>query len=75
MTMRPIRNDEDLQVAFRRLKAVYHADEQTPEADECDVLVTLVEAYENRHYDFGPADPVDAIKVHMEQQGLTSRDL
>ena len=50
-------------------------DEQTPEADERDVLVTLVEAYENRHCDFGPADPVDAIKVHMEQQGLTPRDL
>jgi len=49
MTMRPIRNDEDLQEAFRRLEVVYQADEQTPEADERDVLVTLVEAYENRH--------------------------
>ena len=38
-------------------------------------LVTLVEAYENKHYDFGPADPVEAIKFRMEQQGLTARDL
>jgi len=37
--------------------------------------VTLVEAYENKHYDFGPADPVEAIKFRMEQQGLTARDL
>jgi HTH-type transcriptional regulator/antitoxin HigA len=75
MNIRPIRNDEDLQVAFRRLEAVFQADEQTPEADERDVLVTLVEAYENRHYGFGPADPVEAIKFRMEQQGLTARDL
>jgi HTH-type transcriptional regulator / antitoxin HigA len=75
MNIRPIRNDDDLQAAFLRLEAVYQADEQTPEADERDVLVTLVESYENRHYDFGPADPVEAIKFRMEQQGLTARDL
>ena len=39
------------------------------------MLVTLVEAYENKHYDFGPADPVEAIQFRMEQQGLTARDL
>ena len=69
MTMRPIRNDEDLQEAFRRLEAVYQADEQTPGADERDVLVTLVDAYEHRHYDFGRADPFDATKFRMEQRG------
>ena len=39
------------------------------------MLVTLIEAYENKHYHFGPADPVDAIKFRMEQEGLTPRDL
>ena len=34
-----------------------------------------MEAYEHKHYDFGPADPVAAIKFRMEQQGLTARDL
>ena len=75
MTIKPIRNDDDLTAAFRRLEAIFQAEEQTPEADERDVLVTLVEAYENKHYDFGPADPVEAIKFRMEQQGLTARDL
>ena len=42
---------------------------------QCSVLATLVEAYENKHCDFGPADPVEAIKFRMEQQGLTARDL
>ena len=75
MTIKPIRNDDDLQAMFRRLETLFQAEEQTPEADERDVLVTLVEAYENKHYDFGPADPVEAIKFRMEQQGLTARDL
>jgi HTH-type transcriptional regulator/antitoxin HigA len=75
MNIKPIRNDEDLLATFRRLESIFQAEEQTPEADERDVLVTLVEAYENKHYDFGPADPVEAIKFRMEQQGLTARDL
>ena len=75
MTIKPIRNDEGLRRAFRRLEKVFQAEEGTPQADEQDVLVTLVEAYENKHYDFGPADPVEAIKFRMEQEGLTPRDL
>ena len=75
MTIKPIRNDDDLKAVFRRLESIFQAQEQTPEADERDVLVTLVEAYENKHYGFGPADPVEAIKFRMEQQGLTARDL
>lgn len=75
MTIRPIRTDEDLRAAFRELDRVYQADEGTPEADERDVLVTLIEAYENRTCAFGPVDPVDAIRFRMEQQGLTPRDL
>jgi HTH-type transcriptional regulator/antitoxin HigA len=75
MTIKPIRTDADLRAVFRRLEGIYQADEGTPEADERDVLVTLIEAYENRHYAFGSADPVEAIKFRMEQQGLTARDL
>ena len=75
MTTKPIRNDDDLTHAFKRLEQVFHAREGTDEADEREVLVTLIEAYESKHYDFGPADPVDAIKFRMEQEGLTPRDL
>ena len=66
MTIKPIRNDDDLKKAFRRLEKIFQAKEGTAQADERDVLVTLVEAYENMHYDFGPADPVEAIKFKME---------
>jgi HTH-type transcriptional regulator / antitoxin HigA len=75
MSIKPIRTDGDLRAVFRRLDSIYQADEGTPEADERDVLVTLIEAYEDKHYPFGPADPVEAIKFRMEQQGLTPRDL
>ena len=75
MTIKPIRDDEDLKRVFRRLEKIFQAKDGTPQADERDVLVTLVEAYENKHYDFGPADPVEAIKFRMEQEGLTPRDL
>ena len=75
MTIKPIRNDDDLKKVFRRLEKIFQAEEGTPQADERDVLVTLVEAYESKHYDFGPADPVEAIKFRMEQDGLTPRDL
>lgn len=40
-----------------------------------EILITLIEAYENKHYPIGPADPVDTIRFRMEQQGLTRRDL
>lgn len=75
MTIRPIRTDDDLRAAFRHFESFYRADDGTPEADERDVLVTLIEVYENKHYAFDPADPVDAIRFRIRQQGLTPRDL
>lgn len=75
MIVKPIRNDDDLRQAFIRLETIFQAEEGTPQADERDVLVTLIEVYESKHYDFGPTDPVEAIKFRMEQEGLTARDL
>ena len=75
MTIKPIRNDDDLKKVLRRLEKIFQAEEGTAQADERDVLVALVEAYETKHYDFGPADAVEAIKFRMEQEGLTPRDL
>lgn len=75
MNIKPIKSDEDLRSAFKRLQIVFHAQEGTPEADEMEVLVTLIEAYESKHYPISPADPVEAIKFRMEQQGLTQKDL
>ncbi|HUW00416.1 MAG TPA: transcriptional regulator [Gallionella sp.] len=75
MNIKPIHNNDDLQSAFKRLELVYQAQEGTPEADEMEILVTLIEAYEHKHFPINPADPVEAIKFRMEQQGLTQKDL
>lgn len=75
MNIKPIHNDDDLRAVFARLEQIFQAPQGTPEADEMEVLATLVEAYENRHYPVGPADPVEAIKFRMEQEGLAAKDL
>ncbi len=75
MNIKPIRNDDDLQQAFYRLESIFQAQEGTPEADEREILVTLIEAYENKNYPISPPDPIEAIKFRMEQQGLTAQDL
>jgi HTH-type transcriptional regulator / antitoxin HigA len=75
MTIKPIRNDDDLATAFRQLETIFQAEANTAEADERDILVTLIEAYENAHYPIAPPNPIDAIKFRMEQQGLTPCDL
>ena len=75
MNIKPIRNENDLQKSFSQLDKVFQAEAGTKEADDREVLVTLIEAYENKHYPITPPDPVDAIKFRMEQQGLKARDL
>ncbi|MFU8787455.1 MAG: helix-turn-helix domain-containing protein [Methylobacter sp.] len=75
MNIKPIRNDEDLRAAFTQLERVYQASMGTADADEMEILVTLIEAYENKHYPISATDPVEAIKFRMEQQGLTAKDL
>lgn len=69
MTIEPIRNDEDMRRTFRRLEKVFQAEEGTVQAGERDVLVTLIEDYENEHHDFGPAGPVEPIKLLMPGKG------
>ena len=75
MNIKPIRNDDDLRATFKRLERVFQAQEGTPQADEREILVTLIEAYERKNFLMSAADPVEAIKFRMEQQGLTQKDL
>jgi HTH-type transcriptional regulator / antitoxin HigA len=54
---------------------VYQAQEDSYEADEMKILVTLIEAYEIKHYPISVADPIEAIKFRVAQQGLSQKDL
>ncbi len=69
MTLEAISNDEELKRAFRRLEIILQAAEGSPQAEERDALITLIEVYENEHYDFGPIDPVEAIEFRVDQGG------
>lgn len=73
--IRPIRTDQDHARALRHIETLWGAAEGSPEAEELDVLVTLVDAYEARHHAIDPPDPVEAILFRMAQQGLTRADL
>lgn len=75
MEIKPIHTEEDYRAALREIEALMGAEENTPEGDRLDVLTTLVEAYENKHFPMELPDPVDAIKFRMEQSGLTPKDL
>ena len=76
MDIRPIRTDDDLRGALARVEALWNAEPGTVEADELDVLVDLVEAYEARTFPaLAALDPVDAIREHMDLTGRTQADL
>ena len=75
MNIKPIRNDEDLTKAFERLEAIFQAEPGTPEADEMEILVALIEVYENKHYPIEASTPIEAIKFQMDQRGLKLKDL
>jgi HTH-type transcriptional regulator / antitoxin HigA len=73
--VRPIRTEADYEAALGEINALMDAMPGTLEGDRLDVLATLVEAYEEKHYPIEPPDPVEAIKLHMEQSGTTNADL
>lgn len=65
----------DYRAALKRIEALMPAQRDTPEGERLDVLVTLVEAHENRHHRLDLPDPVEAIRFRMEQKGMTPKDL
>ena len=75
MNVKPIKHESDYDAALAEIARLMDAEPNTPEGDRLDVLVTLVEAYEQKHWRVNAPDPIEAIKVRMEQRGLTRRDL
>lgn len=73
--LKPIRTEADYDAALREVERLWGAKSGTPKGDRLDVLITLIEAYEDKHYPMDPPDPIEAIKFRMEQQGLTRKAL
>lgn len=75
MDIKPIRNKRDHEAALGEIERLMTARRNTPEGDRLDILVTLVEAYEAKHFPLDLPDPVEAIKFVMEQRNLAVKDL
>jgi HTH-type transcriptional regulator/antitoxin HigA len=75
MDIKPIKTEIDYQAALEEIEGLFNAAPDTPEGDRLEVLVTLVEAYEEKHYSIPKPDPIEAILYHMESRGLTRLDL
>ena len=70
MVTRLIRTEEDYEAVMSRIDEIFHSSAGTPEGDELDLLVRLVEDYEAERYPIQPPDPIDAFEFRMEQQGV-----
>lgn len=75
MEIRPIKTEKDYDLALQRVNTLFNAKPNTNEGDELEILVTLIEKYEQIHYPIPEPDPIEAIKFMMEQKGLTDADL
>ena len=77
MEIKAIRTETDYLAALREVSSLIDLDPAAddPEGERLDVLGTLVQAYEAKHYPIDPPDPIEAIKFRMEQSGMTVKDL
>ena len=75
MNIKPIKTKADYRAALKDVEALMGAKANTAEGERLDVLVTLIEAYERKHFPLELPDPVEAIKFQMDQRGLTPKDL
>ena len=75
MDIKPIKTESDYEAALAEIERLMGAEPNTPEGDKLDVLTTLVETYEDKHYPIDPPDPIEAIIHEMESKGLTRKDL
>jgi HTH-type transcriptional regulator / antitoxin HigA len=75
MEIKPIRTEKEYEAAIARIEKIFDAEPDTPEGDELEILASLVETYEKKNYPFGLPEPIEAIKIRMEDLGLGRRDL
>ena len=73
--LKPIKNQKDYLNALKNIDLLWESKPNTPDYDKLDILITLVEYYEEKNYPIGLPDPIDAIKYKMEELGLKKIDL
>jgi HTH-type transcriptional regulator/antitoxin HigA len=75
MNIRPIKTKEDYQMSLKRLEVLFDAPFGTVESDEADILGLMIDEYERKYYPIETPDPIEAIKIRMEEMQLKQIDL
>ncbi len=75
MNINPIKTEKDYSLALKRLEEIFDAKTGTPESDEADILGLMIDEYEKKHYPIEAPDPIEAIKIRMEELNLKQVDL
>ena len=75
MNWKILKTKADYKKALARTLAIFDAAANSPESDELDLLLLLIKDYEDKHLPMPPLDPIEAIKLKMEERGLKARDL
>ena len=75
MSIKPIKTEIDYRMTLKRLEEIFDAAVGTPESDEADILGLLVDAYEKKHFPIDAPDPIEAIKIRMQEMNLKQVDL
>jgi HTH-type transcriptional regulator/antitoxin HigA len=75
MNLKPIRTKSDYQLALKRMEIVFDAPSGTSESDEADILGLMIDEYEKKHYPIEAPDPIEAIKIRMDEMQLKQIDL
>jgi len=75
MNVKYIRTEAEYQKGLKRLEEIFDAKAGTPESDEADILGLMIDEYEKKHYPIEAPDPIEAIKIRMEEMELKQVDL
>jgi len=75
MEIRPIKTENDYEKALERLEVIFDASPNSNEGDEAEILTMLIDNYENQFYPIAAPDPIEAIKIRMEEMNFKQKDL
>jgi len=75
MNIKPIKTEADYYKALERLELIFDAAIDSKEGDEAEILSLLIDNYENKHYPIEAPDPIEAIKIRMEEMNIKQKDL
>ena len=72
---RVLKTEEEYDIALERTIEIFNAEKNSPEFAELELLLVLVKDYEDRHYQIPGPDPIEMIKLKLEEKGLKQKDL